>query len=99
MNPIPVKQGPAWRRLAAHAGTWRDTHLAALFSSDPARATRFIATAPGLQLEYSRQRVGAPTLQMLVELAQERDIVRWRNALFAGEPVNSTEQRAARHTA
>jgi glucose-6-phosphate isomerase len=99
MNTRPPAECPAWQRLASHAESWRDARLTDLFASDPARAARFGASSPGLHLDYSRQRVGALTLQLLVQLAHERGLPAWRDALFAGVPVNCTEQRAARHTA
>ena len=99
MNLRPTMECPAWQRLTVHADLWREARLPALFASDPARAERFIASAPGLQLDYSRQRVGTQTLLLLAQLALERDLAGWREAMFSGKPVNSTEQRAARHTA
>ena len=99
MNTRPLKEAPAWQRLVVHADIWREARLPALFSSDPERVTRCIASAPGLRLDYARQRVGAITLDLLVQLARERGIAAWRDALFAGKPINSTEQRAVLHTA
>ncbi len=95
----PPTQCPAWPRLEVHAEIWREARLADLFASDPGRAARCIAGAPGLQLDYSRQRIGELTLQLLVQLAREREVPAWRDAMFAGALINSTEQRAARHTA
>jgi glucose-6-phosphate isomerase len=58
-----------------------------------------VAEAPGLRLDYSRQRLGALTLKLLEQLAAERGFDQWRTALFAGEKINSTENRAAGHIA
>ncbi len=58
-----------------------------------------VAEAPGVQLDYSRQRAGALTLRLLAQLAAERGFDEWRSALFAGEAINSTENRAAGHIA
>jgi glucose-6-phosphate isomerase len=90
---------PAWARLAAHAEGAREARIAQLFAEDPRRAELFVARAPGLALDYSRQRIGALALRLLEQLAAERDFDAWRRALFAGAPVNSTEARPARHAA
>lgn len=95
----PPSECPAWAKLAAHAEGWREARLAELFAADPRRSAQFVARAPGLELDYSRQRIGALGLRLLEQLAAERGFAHWRRALFAGEPVNATEGRAARHTA
>ena len=99
MNTTPPTDCPAWRKLAAHAESWRQVQLAELFAGDPARSTRMIAEAPGLRLDYSRQRAGALTLRLLAQLAVERGFEEWRAALFAGGRINTTEDRAVTHTA
>ena len=99
MNTLSPTACPAWKKLEAHAGNWRGAQLAELFSSDAARSTGFAAAMPGLRLDYSRQRVGALTLKLLAQLAAERGFEEWRAALFAGGKINSTEGRAAWHTA
>jgi glucose-6-phosphate isomerase len=99
MNTTPPTACPAWKKLQAHADTWRGAQLAELFASDPARPSAFAAPAPGLRLDYSRQRVGALTLKLLAQLAAERGFEAWRAALFAGEDINNTEGRAAWHSA
>jgi glucose-6-phosphate isomerase len=96
---MPPTDCPAWAKLAAHAEGWREEKLAHLFASDARRGAQFVAHAPGLELDYSRQRVGALTLRLLTQLAAERGFEAWRRALFAGEPVNASEGRAARHPA
>ena len=77
----------------------RALRLADLFARDPQRAQRCVATTGGLRFDYSRQRVDASVLQSLAQLALQRGLPGWRAALFAGEPINVTEQRAASHTA
>jgi len=99
MNTTPPSDCPAWAKLAAHAEGWKDQRLAALFAGDPRRTEQFGARAPGLLLDYSRQRVGALTLRLLAQLLDERGFPAWRAALFAGEPINVTEGRAVRHAA
>ncbi len=99
MNTTPPTACPAWRKLEAHAESWRAARLAELFASDAARTRTMVAEAPGLRLDYSRQRLGALTLRLLAQLAAERGFEEWRAALFAGEKINTTEDRAVTHTA
>ena len=99
MNTTPPNECPAWKKLEAHVESWRNASLAELRTGDPARTVRMIAEAPGLRLDYSRQRIGGLTLQLLAQLAAERGFDEWRAALFAGEKINTTERRAAGHTA
>ena len=99
MNTTPPTECKAWANLAHHAESWRSVHLRELFATDPGRLTQFSAEAPGLRLDYSRQRLGAMTLRLLAHLAQERGLPQWRDALLSGKKVNATEQRAAWHTA
>jgi glucose-6-phosphate isomerase len=99
MNVTPPTDCPAWNKLETHAGTWRAARLAELRAGDPGRGRQMIAEAPGVQLDYSRQRAGTLTLRLLAQLAAERGFDEWRAALFAGQAVNSTENRAATHPA
>ena len=73
--------------------------LAEMFEHDAARATRMCAEAPGMRLDYSRQRLEHTALALLVRLAEERGLPAWREALFSGKPINSTEERPAWHSA
>jgi glucose-6-phosphate isomerase len=99
MNTRPPTQCPAWTALSAQAERWRTLRLADALAADPARATRLAAQAPGIRYEFARQRLDARVLESLLALAEERDLAGWREALLTGQPVNSTEQRAALHTA
>ena len=99
MNTTPPNACPAWHKLEAHAESWRAARLAELLASDPARVRSMFAEAPGVRLDYSRQRAGALTLRLLAQLVAERGFEQWRAALFAGEKINNTEDRAAGHTA
>jgi glucose-6-phosphate isomerase len=96
LSPVELK---SWTQLAAHAESWSDVHLRELFGADAGRARQFVAEAPGVRYDYSRQRLGAMTLRLLSHLAAERGLAEWRDALFSGKPINSTENRAAWHTA
>jgi len=99
MNTTSPLDCPAWKKLEAHADTWRTARLADLAAGDAARARQLVAEAPGVQLDYSRQRVGALTLRLLAQLAAERGFAEWRAALFSGQAINTTENRAVTHTA
>ena len=99
MNTTSPLDCPAWKKLEVHADTWRTARLAELHAGDPARAKQMRAEAPGVQLDYSRQRVGALALRLLAQLAAERGFAEWRAALFSGQKINTTEDRAATHTA
>ena len=99
MNTRSPTECPAWAKLAQHAESWRGVHLRELFADDPARGRVFVAEAPGVRYDYSRQRLGAITLRLLAHLAAERGFAEWREAFFAGSEVNSSEKRAAWHTA
>jgi len=74
-------------------------HLKDLFANDVARSIQFVAEAPGLRYDYSHQLMGAMTLRLLANLAAERGLPEWREALLAGKPINTSEKRAALHTA
>jgi glucose-6-phosphate isomerase len=99
VNTLSPVQCPAWAKLAQHAESWRGVQLRELFASDASRSRQFVAQAPGLRYDYSRQRLGALTLRLLAHLAAERGFAEWREALLAGSEVNTTEKRAAWHTA
>jgi len=99
VNTTPPDRCPAWAQLQARADGALRTSLVERFGGDPERAAGFAVEAPGLRLDYSRQRLDAQTLGLLVQLAEERGFAEWRAALLAGQSVNSTEERAAWHTA
>jgi glucose-6-phosphate isomerase len=99
MNTTPPTSCASWTRLVDHAQSWKGTRIEALFGADPARADTLFAAAPGMRLEYSRQRANALTVRLLCQLADERGFGEWRDALLRGEVVNTSEQRPAWHTA
>jgi glucose-6-phosphate isomerase len=90
---------PAWKALAAHYREVRHLHLRQLFADDPMRGKRLTAEGAGLHLDYSKHRVTDETLGLLLRLAEECGLARCRDAMFDGETVNTTERRAALHTA
>ncbi len=90
---------PAWQRLAEHAGKMAGVHLRDLFAEDPSRGDRLTAEAAGLFLDYSKNRVRSETLDLLVRLAEESGLRARIDAMFRGERINVTENRAVLHTA
>src|SRR5262245_20401427 len=89
----------AWQALADHHGKMRELHLRQLFSDDPARGERMVAQAAGVYLDYSKHRIDAKTLELLLALAAERGLRAKIDAMFRGEKINVTERRAALHVA
>ncbi|MFC7300142.1 glucose-6-phosphate isomerase [Cognatiluteimonas weifangensis] len=90
---------PQWQALLRHAQGTGDRSLRELFAADPHRGERLAAEAAGLYLDYSKQRVGDDTLRLLRELADACGLRARIDAMFAGEPINATEGRAALHVA
>jgi glucose-6-phosphate isomerase len=86
MNTAPPTACPAWKKLEAHAHRSQSS------------AGERLAQAPGVTLDYTRQRIDAEGLALLAQLAAERGFDEWRAALFAGEKINTTEDRAVGHT-
>lgn len=89
----------AYRALAAHYQQIRDAHLRDLFANDPARAERLTLDALGLYFDYSKHRITGETLNLLVALAQARGVPEKRDAMFRGDKINVTEDRAVLHVA
>jgi glucose-6-phosphate isomerase len=94
-----ITETPEWRALAAHYEEVEGTHIRDLFAADPDRGTRLTAEAAGLYLDYSKNRVTDETLRLLVELAQRAGLRDRIDAMFRGEKLNVTEQRAVLHVA
>ena len=92
-----VSQSPLWQLLEQRAAT--TPTLKALFSADKERFTHFSASACGMLLDYSKQRLDSATLSRLLALASQQKVESWRDAMFAGEAINHTEDRAVLHTA
>jgi glucose-6-phosphate isomerase len=98
-TPQPVTSRQAWTALEAHAREVRGLHLRALFAADPARGERLTAEAAGLLLDYSKQRVTDATLRLLAQLAQDCGLRERIDAMFRGDRINVTENRAVLHVA
>lgn len=94
-----LTQTAAWQALAGHYAHFGTSHLRDLFAADSQRFARFSLGAAELTLDYSKNRVDARTLELLFALARERGVEPARDAMFAGEPINITEDRAALHVA
>jgi len=95
----PLAARPAWKALAAHAEAIKPLQLRQLFHDDPARGTRLTAEAVGLFLDYSKNRITDETLKLLLELAEQSGLKQHIEAMFTGEKINTTENRAVLHVA
>ena len=94
-----LRESPAFAALEAHHAEIAPRHLRELFASDPDRGTRLTAEAAGLYLDYSKHRVTDETVALLVALAEDRGLAERREAMFRGEHINVTEDRAVLHVA
>jgi glucose-6-phosphate isomerase len=94
-----LKQSPAWQALEAHHRQLHEVHLRALFADDPQRGERLNIEAAGLYLDYSKNRLTDETLRLLVQLADERGLRGRIDAMWGGERINTTEDRAVLHVA
>jgi glucose-6-phosphate isomerase len=90
---------PAWQALAVHAEQLRGMHLRTLFAEDPSRAERFSADAAGLFLDYSKNRITDETVRLLIALADACGLRDRIDAMFRGDRINTTEDRAVLHVA
>ena len=95
----PVTARPAWKALQAHYATMHGVHLRRLFADDPGRGERLTAEAAGIYLDYSKNRVTDETLKLLVQLAEESGLRARIDAMFRGEKINVSENRAVLHVA
>jgi len=95
----PLTERPAWRALAAHHKKIKELHLRKLFADDPKRGERLTVDAAALHLDYSKNRITDQTLKLLVQLATESDLSGRIAAMFRGEKINVTENRAVLHVA
>ncbi|MDE1175260.1 MAG: glucose-6-phosphate isomerase [Edaphobacter sp.] len=96
---VPLTDRAAWKGLAANAEQIRGKHMRELFQSDPGRGERLTLEAEGLFLDYSKNRVTDETLKLLIALAEESGLKARTEAMFTGEKINITENRAVLHTA
>jgi glucose-6-phosphate isomerase len=90
---------PAWRALEAHRQAMDDVHMRALFDADPTRFETFSVRFDDLLFDYSKHRITAETVELLLRLAGQEDVTGWRDRMFAGERINFTEDRPVLHVA
>jgi glucose-6-phosphate isomerase len=96
---VALVDRPAWKALKAHADQIRGQHMRELFAEDASRGERLTAEAEGIFLDYSKNRVTDETLKLLVQLAKESGLRARAEAMFTGEKINITENRAVLHAA
>ena len=99
MSATPLRERKAWQALQRHYDQIAGRHLRDLFAEDPGRGERLTAEAVGLYLDYSKNRVTDETMRLLVELAEESGVPERRDAMFRGEHINVSEDRAVLHVA
>src|SRR5665213_3821626 len=96
---MPLNQRPAWKALRQHAEKIKGQHLREMFAADPNRGTRYTAETNGIFLDYSKNRVTDETLKLLTALAVETGLQGKIEAMFRGDKINVTENRAVLHVA
>jgi glucose-6-phosphate isomerase len=96
---VPLIERQAWNSLAAHYQSVRELHMRKLFADDSTRGERMTADAVGLYLDYSKNRITDETLKLLLQLADESGLRQRIDAMFGGEKINVTENRAVLHVA
>ncbi|MFD7900740.1 glucose-6-phosphate isomerase [Kitasatospora sp. NPDC059747] len=95
----PLDRTPQWAALGKHRAEFGDTHLRELFAADPERGRRYTLGVGDLHVDYAKHLVTDETLELLRELAAATGVAELRDAMFRGEKINNTEQRAVLHTA
>ena len=96
---MPPTDHPAWQALREHQQELATLHLRDLFDADPQRFVAFSATLGDVLVDYSKHRITDTTLRLLTQLAEQARVPRMIEAMFAGEHINRTEDRAVMHTA
>jgi glucose-6-phosphate isomerase len=99
MSATPLRERKAWQALERHYTQISGQHLRDLFAADPGRGGRLTAEAAGIYLDYSKNRVTDETMSLLVDLADESGVAERRDAMFRGEHINVSEDRAVLHVA
>ena len=94
-----ITASAAWKALTRHHCDIAGTTLRQLFAEDPDRGTELTLTACDLYIDYSKHRVNRQTLSLLMDLARTAGLEQRRDAMFAGEHINTSENRAVLHTA
>jgi glucose-6-phosphate isomerase len=99
MPGTPLPERKSWQALKRHYDEISGQHLRELFAGDPGRGERLTAEAAGLYLDYSKNRITDETVRLLVALAEESGVAERRDAMFRGERINVSEDRAVLHVA
>ncbi len=99
MNATALRNQPAWSALQGHYAATKDHHLKQYFADDPTRGQRFVAEAAGVYLDYSKNRINSDTLRLLLQLAVESGLRDRIDAMFRGDRINVSEDRAVLHVA
>ncbi len=99
VKELPLIERSEWKALTAHSKKISELHLRDLFATDPERGRRLAVEAAGLYLDYSKNRVTDDTLDLLLQLAEESGLRSRIEAMFRGEKINRTENRAVLHVA
>ncbi len=99
MPTTPLRERKAWQALERHYADISGQHLRDLFAADPRRGERLTAEAVGIYLDYSKNRITDETVALLVQLAEESGVPEHRDAMFRGDHINVSENRAVLHTA
>jgi glucose-6-phosphate isomerase len=96
---MTITASPAWAALNTHRQAFADTHLRDLFAGDPRRVESLTLSFDGIHYDFSKQRLSAETLGLLVALAKQAQVAEWAERMFAGERINRSEDRSVLHTA
>ena len=96
---MTITASAAWAALDSHRGAIAKTHLRDLFAADPKRVESLSLSFDGMFYDFSKQRMSAETLALLVSLAKEALVPEWRERMFSGEKINISEGRSVLHTA
>src|SRR5918999_1602303 len=94
-----LTQTPAWQALKSHHQAAASKHMRDLFKEDSKRFDEFSLEACGIFLDYSKNRITEETLKLLLNLARQQNVEQWRERMFKGEKINTTEDRAVLHVA
>jgi glucose-6-phosphate isomerase len=94
-----LTQYPIWEKICQHQQSMASIHMRDLFANDAERFNKFSLNFDDLLLDYSKHRINDETLPMLFQMAREAKVESWRERMFAGEKINTTEDRAVLHTA
>ncbi|MDH4100626.1 MAG: glucose-6-phosphate isomerase, partial [Nitrospirota bacterium] len=98
-STAPLTQRPAWKALEGHYQKVKGVHLRALFTEDSRRGERFVVEDGGIYFDYSKNRVTDETMRLLVDLAESSGLRERIDAMFRGDKINITEDRAVLHIA